>query len=266
MARYSDTIRDERTLAPVGGAQVFVRNQDGSTPVITADDGTPLFAAVSDEYGTFSFNAAPNLYDLTIRYNGRVIGEEFGVPVGAPSLPTGFIVDALGTSPTTAPSQRAVSDAVTGINGTLAGVTTGIAQATWNNVGNFSPTLTLGGLDQSPSLENGQMTGHLDLTANQAFIQIAGTARDKTAPAGGFGDNARVLLEDLPFTANGIIPQWLKLEPGSGFPADTEAYLVGDTIAFYRPGRVPVTANDLADNYYIRVTGTVAILPPEETA
>lgn len=179
---------------------------------------------------------------------------------GASSLPAGSVVDTVnGSAPDQAPSQRAVNE-------TIAPIAVAAASATWNNVGNFSPTLTLGGIDQAPSLENGRITGHLDLTANQAFVQIAGTARDKTAPAGGFSDTDRVLLEGLPFAANGIIPQWLKLEPGSGFPSDTEAYLVGDTIAFYRPGRVPVTANDLADNYYIRVTGTVAILPPEASA
>lgn len=108
MARYSDTIRDERTLAPVAEAQVYVRNQDGSTPVITSDSGAPIPYAVSDEYGVYSFNALSNFYDLIIRYRGRVVAEIFGVAIGTPTLPTGFIADVIGTSTTIAPSQRAV--------------------------------------------------------------------------------------------------------------------------------------------------------------
>jgi hypothetical protein len=112
MERYSDTVLDERNLAPVRGALVFVRNQDGSTPTIYDDSGATITNAVTDEYGVYNFNALANFYDLKGVYNGRVIFEQFGVRVGTPTLPVGAIADSLGTATGIAPSQRATQEAI----------------------------------------------------------------------------------------------------------------------------------------------------------
>lgn len=111
MARHSKTIRDERTCAPVVGARVYVRNQNGDTPVLTNDAGLPIEYAESDEYGAYYFNATSDIYDLEIYYHGRLLTKEAGVVVGAPALATGYIVDSLGSSLSVAPSQRVVTAA-----------------------------------------------------------------------------------------------------------------------------------------------------------
>jgi hypothetical protein len=116
MARYSDTILDQNNV-PIVGALIAVKNQDGSTPALTDDGGQVLLNPLtSDSYGAYYFNGPANFYDEEYFYGGRLIRKNYGITVGVVTLPTGFIVDALGSSTTIAPSQRAVTDAVNGLD------------------------------------------------------------------------------------------------------------------------------------------------------
>jgi hypothetical protein len=124
-----------------------------------------------------------------------------------------------------------------------------------------APSVVFGMTDQSANIEGGAPKVMLTRSNDLAFLQVSVTARDKTNPPAIDLDALRIT--GLPFSANGIQPQGLWLEPDTGLPPDTYAALVGDTIGFYLPGRVPVTADMVADNYYLRVSGIVAILPSE---
>lgn len=83
MARYSGTVRDQNQ-APVIGALVAVRNQDGTTPILYDDDDLVLDNPLTtDGYGTYYFNVeTPGYFDLTFYYGGRTVTKEYGVPVG----------------------------------------------------------------------------------------------------------------------------------------------------------------------------------------
>lgn len=87
MFRYSDTLTQEIPEAfgpPIVGALVAVKNQDGTTPVLYADDGTVLGNPLTtDQYGVYYFNVTSPMYvDLKFYYGARLIRENFGVPVG----------------------------------------------------------------------------------------------------------------------------------------------------------------------------------------
>lgn len=128
-----------------------------------------------------------------------------------------------------------------------------------------TPHVLFGATDQGPSIEGGGPKMMVTRNGNLAFIQISVTARDKTAPIDGFVEEDALRIVGLPIVANGIQPQILQLEPGSGLPPDCYAALVGDTIGFYLPpGRQAVSADMVADTYSIRVGGIVAILPEDE--
>ena len=122
MARYSDTLTNDKepgvTGPPIVGALVSVMNQDGTLPVLTDDNGGVLSNPLppTDEYGGYYFNAASAFYDLKYYYGDRLILERLGVNIGAATLPTGSIADAMGTATNVAPSQRAVSAAISGVN------------------------------------------------------------------------------------------------------------------------------------------------------
>lgn len=87
MARYSDTIRDEHTLAPVYGVNVFVKNQDGTPAVLMDDYGNIIDKAISDEYGSYYFNTVDGFYDLVGYYNGRTVTKTDGVQIGNGPFP-----------------------------------------------------------------------------------------------------------------------------------------------------------------------------------
>lgn len=110
MARYSDTLRDQNGRG-IGGALVsVVHSSSGQGATLTYDDGSSeKNPFLTNEDGTFYFNAVDDFYDLTFRYGGRVVAEEFGITVGTVSLPIGLIADSLGTSTNVAPSQNAVT-------------------------------------------------------------------------------------------------------------------------------------------------------------
>jgi len=138
-------------------------------------------------------------------------------------------------------------------------VDTVVRAASWSDI-DASPTVVFGFTSQNGNLEGGEPKVMITRSNDLGFLQVNATARDKTLPP----DLSEPLrITGLPFVANGIQPQPLQLEPDTGLPSDTYAALVGDTIGFYRPGRVPVTADMVADNYYLRVSGIVAILPSE---
>jgi hypothetical protein len=85
MARKSDTLRQgEPSLAPIVGAQVTVSAQDGSLLSLTTDDRQPLSnPVITDQFGSYYFNiGAPAFVDLRTYFGGRLVREDFGVPVG----------------------------------------------------------------------------------------------------------------------------------------------------------------------------------------
>lgn len=132
--------------------------------------------------------------------------------------------------------------------------------AAWHKIYD-SLSVVFGVTDQSPSLEGGAPKILLDRYGNIALLQISVTARDKTAPVGGFTEDDVLRITGLSFTSNSMQLYPMFIEPGTGLPDGTYAGIVGDTIGFYLPGRVPVTADMVADTYYIRATGLVAIFP-----
>jgi hypothetical protein len=85
MARYSDTLRDDLTQAPIEGALVSVIDPltDSALP-LTADVGGALdnpFA--TDEFGSVVFNIADAAtVDLEYHYGGRLARKDYGVIVG----------------------------------------------------------------------------------------------------------------------------------------------------------------------------------------
>jgi hypothetical protein len=89
MARYTGTITDQNG-APQAGARVLVQAAgDGSYASLTNDSGgfipNPI---VTDPLGSFVFNVAPGLYDLTYQLakGGRIIRQLFGVQIGSPQI------------------------------------------------------------------------------------------------------------------------------------------------------------------------------------
>lgn len=89
MARYSNTLRDTPTLAPVGGALITVTvSSTGATAYLTDDIGNALpQPLVSNPLGFFYFNAADDIYDLSYLFGGQIVRED-NVLVG---LPNAFI-------------------------------------------------------------------------------------------------------------------------------------------------------------------------------
>lgn len=123
MARYSDTLRNQSIScdgqvfygAPIAGALVAVTTTlNGTTAVLTADDGGPLSnPLVTGADGTFYFNTTDAAYDLTYYYGGRKIGETLNLFVGNVALlPPGTVANAMGTATNVAPSQLAVTNAL----------------------------------------------------------------------------------------------------------------------------------------------------------
>jgi len=135
LARYSDTVTNTKTGGtpyPIVGALVAVKSQSGSTPTLYADDGVTVLAnpLTTDEYGTYYFNAPADFYDLKYYYGGREILARVGVAVGTPTLPTGYILDSMGTATNIAPSQRAVTDAISGFGTDIADIEDEVALLT----------------------------------------------------------------------------------------------------------------------------------------
>jgi len=119
LARHSGTVTNTKvggTPYPIIGAKIVVQSSSGTTPTLYADDGVTVLdnPLTSDEYGTYYYNAPADFYDHSYIYGGRVVFKEVGIAVGTPTLPTGFIADAMGTATNVAPSQRAVSAAIDG--------------------------------------------------------------------------------------------------------------------------------------------------------
>jgi len=77
MARYTDTLRDQNG-APIAGALTSVLAPDGSTAVLTNNDGSPLTNPFStDAYGIYNYNvAADGFYTNTFDLGGRTILKE----------------------------------------------------------------------------------------------------------------------------------------------------------------------------------------------
>jgi len=195
--------------------------------------------AATDQGKTFLVKADNNTTSLYLNDNGTALLQQSLITEGDLSAPTA--ATKIGTS-----QGGTLQDALDLLN--------------WSAI-YAEPTLVFGSTDQSANIEGGAPKVMLTRSNDLAFLQVSVTARDKTAPPAPDYDALRIT--GLPFTANGIQPQGLWLEPDTGLPPDTYAVLVGDTIAFYRPGRVPVTADMVADNYFLRVSGIVAILPSE---
>lgn len=83
MARYSDTLRDDLTQAPISGAHVSVIDYAGAYATLTNDDTSPLANPfITNEYGAVVFNTAPGRYTLQYRYGSRLVSEARDVVVG----------------------------------------------------------------------------------------------------------------------------------------------------------------------------------------
>lgn len=202
MARYSDIVRDQNEV-PIVGALIAVKNQDGATPVLTDDSGQVLLNPLtSDSYGAYYFNAPANFYDEEYFYGGRLVQKNYGITVGVPTLPTGYIVDSLGSSTTIAPSQRAVQAAVDGLAPrittlegeveTLQGtVTSGRREyATYPSAVSDAaapalyPAVTLGQVAEIPTTDTGTHTDPVDGNA-VCTGSISGTVFTAGAPSAG---------------------------------------------------------------------------------
>lgn len=83
MARYTGTITDQNGVY-LPGASVLVQSSiDGSKAVLTDDSGGPLLNPLkANALGSFAFNVADGLYDLSYSYFGRIIREYFSVAIG----------------------------------------------------------------------------------------------------------------------------------------------------------------------------------------
>lgn len=83
IARYSSTLRNDLTQAPIEGALVSVIDSaTGGVAAITNDDDTSEdnpFA--TDAFGAVVFNAAAGFYDLEYHYGGRLVRKDYAVPV-----------------------------------------------------------------------------------------------------------------------------------------------------------------------------------------
>lgn len=105
MARYSATLRNDLTQAPIEGALVgVIDSATGGAATITNDDDTVEdnpFA--TDAFGSVVFNAADGFYDLEYHYGGRLVRKDYGAPVG--DVLPGF------------PSDPAHADTVIGYDG-----------------------------------------------------------------------------------------------------------------------------------------------------
>lgn len=83
MARYSQTLRDNRTLSPIAGADVSVIDYSGSYAVLTTDSGAALENPFkTDSYGSIVFNTSAGLYTLEYRLGSRLVQRDRDVAVG----------------------------------------------------------------------------------------------------------------------------------------------------------------------------------------
>lgn len=198
MARYSDIIRDDQTLAPVAGVLVSVINRaTGMAATLTADGGGPLANPLtSDTFGAFYFNAADAVYRLEMVYGGRtvekdevIVGEppEFEGPPGPANVLTPGTVTkiAAGGTPTisitgTSPAQVLSVGLVTGDTGTTG--STGspgyIVNATYTGISAITSTAGFGGVVVGPD------TGTHTDPVTSATVPNVGEFSYSTSPAG----------------------------------------------------------------------------------
>ena len=169
MAYYTDIVVDQFGV-PKSGVSITPLDTSGNIAVVRDNNGNLLnLPLLTDANGVFSFNATDGVYRLEYRYGGRVAREDdviVGVPPAfvGPAGPSANVLDALGTSTSSAASQRAVTDGLAGkasITGPFAGNANTASQlsasrllastgdVTWsvnfNGAGNVSGAATIAG-------------------------------------------------------------------------------------------------------------------------
>ena len=116
MAYYSDIVVDDQTKAARAGVSITVLKANGTLAALTDGSGAQIpQPLMTNATGFFSFNATDAVYTIEFRYGGRLVREDeviVGLPpefVGPPG-PIANVINALGQSTVSAPSQKAVSD------------------------------------------------------------------------------------------------------------------------------------------------------------
>jgi hypothetical protein len=306
MRRYDDSVANKSGMPVFRAqVRVFTQNPDrsiGAPATLYSDNGNtvasqPLY---TDALGAFYFYVADGAYTLTIAGNGLTtvtipdvqiyegqsaalsvkVAQGFTPPQVEPGTSPGGktlvfdvtgtrliatepsavnVVASLGGSLTVAPAQKTVTDAISAVAATASQV----SQALWSNI-YVTPTVVFGDLDQGPSLENFQV--QVDRNGNLAEISIRFTARDKTGPDANTPPSGQLRITGLGVANNGI-PKEMQMRE-SGLPDGAYALFDGDTIGFWI-GDAPaeaVTADMIDGPYWVRMTQTTTVLPPEETA
>jgi hypothetical protein len=238
MARKSDTLRQgEPSLAPIVGAQVTVSAQDGSLLSLTTDDGKPLSnPVITDQFGSYYFNiGAPAFVDLRTYFGGRLVREDFGVPVGI--TPTTIDQAAASASASAAAAVQAALNADVVLSQSAASTAT--TQAT-----NAAASATAAASNASPaassvdiSLDAGRNLFDVDVSLNGQFVNASGA-----------------LVANASFAASGFIP----VAPSSQFISNKIIFgSAGPAIAYYTSTGTFVSSDATGD----RAAGTAITVP-----